>query len=105
GCPFCRREISLIKRLDSRGAIKFVNVVSEQSECPIDRAELLTKFHASEDGGPLLSGAAAFAAMWRSIPLLRPFGLLAQRGPALWLLDRLYVVFLRARPALQKLAR
>lgn len=105
GCPLCRREILLIKRLDSRAAIQFVDVAKEQDNCPIDRADLLARFHAREEGGPLLSGAAAFAAMWRSIPLLRPFGLLARRGPALWILERLYVQFLRIRPVLQKLAR
>ena len=31
----------------------------------------------------MLSGAAAFAAMWRAIPLLRPLGL-AARSPASW---------------------
>ena len=105
GCPLCRREISLIKRLDSRGEIQFVDVASEEGDCPLDRAELLARFHAREEGGPLLSGAAAFAAMWRSIPLLRPFGLIARGGPALWILERLYVLFLRVRPILQKLAR
>jgi len=95
----------LVRRLDSRGAIQFVDVASEEGECPLDRAELLARFHAREEGGALLSGAAAFAAMWRSIPLLRPFGLLARGGPALWILERLYVLFLRVRPVLQKLAR
>jgi hypothetical protein len=82
-----------------------VDVAGELGDCPIDRAELLARFHAREEGGPLLSGAAAFAAMWRSVPLLRPFGLLARGGPALWVLERLYVLFLRVRPTLQKLAR
>ena len=95
----------MIRRLDSRGAIQFVDVASELGDCPIDRAELLARFHAREEGGPLLSGAAAFAAMWRSVPLLRPFGRLARGGPALWVLERLYVLFLRVRPTLQKLAR
>ena len=105
GCPLCRREISFIRRLDSRRAIRFVDLASERSDCPLARAELLARFHAREDGGPLLSGAAAFAAMWRKIPLLRPVGLIAGWGPALWLLERLYVLFLHVRPALQKLAR
>ena len=105
GCPLCRCEISFIRRLDSRGMIRFVDVASEHGDCPPDRAELLARFHAKEDDGPLLSGAAAFAAMWRKIPLLRPAGLLARWSPVLWLFERLYVLFLRVRPALQKLAR
>jgi predicted DCC family thiol-disulfide oxidoreductase YuxK len=100
-CPLCLREIALMRRLDRRGAIRFV-AVQESRDCPLDPATLLARFHAQEPGRPLVSGAAAFAAMWRAIPLLRPFGLLAQVPPVRWLLDRLYVGFLRIRPWLQR---
>jgi len=63
---------------------------------------MLARFHARENGGPLLSGAAAFAAMWRAIPLLRPLGLLARNRTALSLLERLYLRFLHVRPAMQR---
>lgn len=102
-CPLCRREIALMRRLDWRGAIDFVDIAQASSAaCPIDRSELLSRFHASEDG-QLLSGAAAFAAMWRTIPLLRPLGLAARSPWVLAGLERLYVVFLRLRPRLQRL--
>jgi predicted DCC family thiol-disulfide oxidoreductase YuxK len=103
-CPLCIREIALIRRLDRRRAIEFVDVAGEDAACPIDRAVLLARFHALE-GGVLLSGAAAFAAMWRAVPLLRPLGLAARLPGALWLLERAYRGFLRVRPALQRLAR
>lgn len=103
-CPLCRREIALMRRLDRRGAICFVDATTEpEAACPIDRAELLARFHASEDGR-LLSGAAAFAAMWRAIPLLRPLGLAARAPLVLTVLEALYRVFLRIRPRLQRLA-
>ena len=70
--------------------------------CPINRAALLARFHASQDGR-LLSGAAAFAAMWRATPLLRPLGLAARSPWVLARLERLYVTFLRVRPRLQRL--
>ena len=71
GCPLCRREIALMQRLDRARAITFVDVdKADGGSCPIDRADLLARFHAREDG-VLLSGAAAFAAMWRAIPRLR----------------------------------
>jgi predicted DCC family thiol-disulfide oxidoreductase YuxK len=102
GCPLCRREIALMRRLDRRGRIDFVDVADPAGTCPIDRADLLARFHARE-GDVMLSGAAAFAAMWRAIPLLRPLGL-AARWPAIaWLLERAYRRFLRVRPALQRL--
>lgn len=102
-CPLCRREISAMRRLDKRGAIHFIDVhEAGDKDCPVSREALLARFHAREDG-QLLSGAAAFAAMWRAIPLLRPFGLLARWRPFLWLLEQLYLRFLKVRPRLQRL--
>ena len=102
GCPLCAREIALMRRLDRRGNIDFVDATS--GTCPLDRAAMLARLHAQEAGGPMLTGAAAFAAMWRAIPLLRPLGLLACNRHALRLLEALYAHFLRIRPRLQRLA-
>lgn len=103
-CPLCRREIALMRRLDRRGAIRFVDAASaDDAACPVDRADLLARFHAREDG-VLLSGAAAFAAMWRQIPALRPLGLAARSPVVLALMERAYRSFLRVRPRLQRLA-
>ncbi len=103
-CPLCRREIALMRRLDRRGALTFVDVAEPDAAvaCPLDAAELLSRFHVREDG-QILSGAAAFAAMWRAIPLLRAFGLMARNRYVLALLERLYVQFLKIRPRLQRL--
>ena len=104
-CPLCRAEIALIRRLDTRGAIRFVDAASSgEDTCPLDRAALLARFYASEDGR-LLSGAAAFAAMWRAIPVLRPLGLLARSPLVLRVLEAAYIRFLRCRPALQRAVR
>ena len=104
-CPLCIREISFMRRLDKRDAIDFVDV-SEGGDpsCPINQKELLARFHA-EENGEVLNGAAAFAAMWRAIPVLRPLGLIAKNRMVLAVLERLYIVFLRVRPRLQKLVR
>jgi predicted DCC family thiol-disulfide oxidoreductase YuxK len=104
GCPLCRREIALMRRLDRRHAITFVDAASDDSVCPRDRQELLERFHA-EENGRILSGAAAFAAMWRAIPMLRPLGLIARNDAIFRVLEFLYVRFLRVRPTLHRLAR
>lgn len=103
-CPLCLREIALMRRLDSRGRIEFVEARDARG-CPIDTEALLARFHAQEDDGPIVSGAAAFAAMWRVIPMLRPLGLIARWRPLLWALEKLYLVFLRFRPSLQRFVR
>jgi predicted DCC family thiol-disulfide oxidoreductase YuxK len=101
-CPLCQREIALMRRLDRRGRIDFVDVASDEAACPLDREQLLARFHACESGR-VVDGAEAFAAMWRAIPALRPLGLLARLPPVLWLLERMYRIFLRFRPAMQRL--
>jgi len=93
-----------MRSLDRGARIEFVDVAGPAAPaCPMDRAQLLARFHAREDD-QLYSGAAAFAAMWRAIPLLRPLGLIARTPPILWLLERAYGLFLRARPVLQRAA-
>lgn len=101
-CPLCLREIALMRRLDRRGAIAFVDVSTPDSVCPIDRRDLLARFHARENG-VMLSGAAAFAAMWRAIPALKPLGWAARNRVVLGALEWLYLRFLVLRPRLQKM--
>jgi predicted DCC family thiol-disulfide oxidoreductase YuxK len=103
-CPLCRREIALMRRLDRAKAIQFIDVALEGTACPVNRSELLARFHALEDGR-MLSGAAAFAAMWRAIPVLRPIGLIARDPRVLAMLRWLYGCFLQVRPRLQRLVR
>jgi predicted DCC family thiol-disulfide oxidoreductase YuxK len=104
GCPLCVREISVMRKLDKRQAISFIDVTSANSICPLSPAELLARFHAQENG-VMLSGAAAFAAMWRAIPVLRPLGLAAHNAWVLAGLERIYILFLKYRPQLQRFAR
>ena len=104
-CPLCIREIALMRRLDRAGRIEFVDVAAGSAVCPIDRDLLLARFHARERGGQILDGAAAFAAMWRAIPLLRPLGLAARNRLVLAALERLYTIFLTIRPMLQRWMR
>ncbi len=63
---------------------------------------MIARLHASENGR-LLSGASAFVAVWRAIPFLRPFGLLARVPILLALLELFYAAYLRFRPGLQRL--
>jgi len=102
-CPLCRREIALMRKLDVSGAIEFVDAAGSAT-CPLNRTEMLARSHAREGDGSLLSGAAAFAAMWRANPLLRPLGEVARNRLILSVLERLYLRFLRVRPHLQRWA-
>lgn len=103
-CPLCRREIRLMRKLDRRARVRFIDAVGAPStECPVDRRQLLGRLHALEDG-QMLTGAAAFAAIWRIIPVLRPLGLAARNPMILAALEKLYLTFLRIRPRLQRIS-
>ena len=103
-CPLCLREMALMRRLDRRGAIQFVDLTGAPLSCPRDQQTMLARLHVRE-GQTVLSGAAAFAALWRAIPLLRPLGELARLPGVLPLLELTYRAFLRIRPLLQRLLR
>lgn len=90
-----------MRRLDRDDAIAFVDIADPATPCPIDRNEALARFHVREDGR-ILSGAAAFAAMWRAIPTLRWLGLLARWRPVERVLEGAYRGFLVIRPKLQR---
>jgi predicted DCC family thiol-disulfide oxidoreductase YuxK len=104
-CPLCIREIALMQRLDRAKRLNFIDISPPNAPCPLDRQLMLARFHAQTAEGEIVSGAAAFAAMWREIPVLRPLGLIARNRAVLRLLERAYLLFLKIRPALQRLAR
>ncbi|GBR53046.1 hypothetical protein AA106555_1147 [Neokomagataea thailandica NBRC 106555] len=104
GCPLCLREIALMKRLDKRQRIRFIDLTEAGASCPLERSLMLRRLHAQK-GETLYSGAAAFAAMWREIPALRWLGLLAKNKTILGMLEYGYVKFLRIRPFLQRWLR
>ena len=99
-CPLCAREIRIMRKLDWFNKVDFVDVLST-ADCPIQREHLLERFHAQRLGGPLLSGAAAFALLWRSLPLLRPLGEIARIPIILRALEIIYLKFLKIRLKLQ----
>lgn len=103
-CPLCRREIAAMHWLDRLKALTFIDISNESATCPVDRRAALARFHAME-GERILSGAAAFAAMWRAIPALRWLGVLAQLGVVERWLERAYLGFLSVRPRLQRLLK
>ncbi|MEL6876247.1 MAG: DUF393 domain-containing protein [Pseudomonadota bacterium] len=100
-CPLCIREIRFMRRLDRDKRIEFVDISPADAICPLDRQLMLDRFHA-EENGRILSGAAAFAAMWRALPTLRPLGRIARNRMVLKILEAGYRLFLRIRPQLQR---
>ena len=103
-CPLCSREIRVMRRLDRHRRLSFLDV-TRHPVGDLDRDELLRRFHVRGSDGQTVSGAAAFAAVWRQLPALSWLGRLAMVGPVARILERAYGLFLNIRPGLQAVAR
>lgn len=105
-CPICSREISLYQRL-SDGAVDrpvFENIAADGAALPegVSREAALARLHVRLGSGEVVSGAAAFIAMWRATPRFRLIGRMASVPPAPWLLEMAYLGFLKVRPLWRK---
>lgn len=102
-CPLCRREIGLYRACRGAEAIDWVDVARvDRPAADLDRTHALARFHLRTADGRLVSGAAAFLELWRSLPGWRLAARLLALPPLPWLLERLYRLFLRIRPAIAR---
>jgi 3-demethoxyubiquinol 3-hydroxylase len=105
-CPLCRREVGVYQGLDSLEPVAWLDVSQASvSMTPEDRARYLARFHVRKRSGQLLSGAAAFVALWQTMPGWRWLGRLGALPGVTPVLELLYRGFLRLRPVLQRLVR
>ncbi|MEM7074918.1 MAG: DUF393 domain-containing protein [Pseudomonadota bacterium] len=99
-CPLCSAEIAHYARRDEAGAVHFEDISREDADPGrgLSRADALARFHARRADGTLLSGAAAFAELWRLTPGWRWLGRLARLPGLTPLMDMAYRGFLTLRP-------
>jgi predicted DCC family thiol-disulfide oxidoreductase YuxK len=99
GCPVCAREIAFYKTRPGAGALRWtdVNQPGAALGAGLTRQAALARMHVRRADGTLLSGAAAFAEIWRHMPGLRwlgrllgvpPFGLAAEAAYRIFLVLR-----------------
>ena len=105
-CPLCRREIGLYRGLQPTTPVCFTDLSDASLPLPTDatREQLLARFHVRGADGQLLSGAQAFLALWAVLPGWRWLARVGRVPGAAWLMERVYRLFLRARPMLQRWA-
>jgi predicted DCC family thiol-disulfide oxidoreductase YuxK len=108
-CPLCRREMAVyrdLQPLQQDSPVCFADVSNTAVPLPIGttREQLMARFHVQDRDGQLLSGAVAFLALWAALPGWRWLALAGRLPGAAWLMERLYRLFLRWRPMLQRWA-
>lgn len=105
-CPLCRREIGLYQAITPLEKVVWLDV-SEAGMAmdPADQARYLARFHVRQKDGSVLSGAAAFVALWLAMPGWRWLGRAGRLPGVTPLLELVYRGFLHLRPRLQRWAR
>jgi len=100
GCPLCCREVAHYRALVGAETIAWVDVASSDTATlgpGLTREAALARMHLRREDGSLLSGAAAFAALWSALRPYRWLGRLASWPPVLGCLEIGYRGFLRVR--------
>jgi predicted DCC family thiol-disulfide oxidoreductase YuxK len=105
-CPLCRAEIAHYQRQDGADALRFVDVSRTDSELPshLTRESAMARFHVETADGRLVSGARAFASVWRALPRWRWAGRLAAIPGVTPIIELAYRLFLPVRPYMSRLA-
>lgn len=106
-CPLCRREISVYQKAVPVTPIHWVDVSTEVQGLAAGRScgELMARFHVQTANGTLLSGAAAFVALWHLFPGWRWLGRFGSLPGMTAVLELSYRSFLLVRPGIQWLFR
>jgi predicted DCC family thiol-disulfide oxidoreductase YuxK len=99
GCPVCSREIAFYRSRQGAGRFEWVDVTrSDAALGPgLTPEAALARLHVRTSSGTLLSGARAFAAMWRMMPGFRWLGWLLVVPPLGTLAEWAYRGFLVGR--------
>ncbi len=99
-CPICSREIRFYRARPGADGFDWVNVAGDGSEVlgpGLSRDAALARMHVRRADGTLLTGAAAFAEMWRHMPGFRVLGAVLSIRPLLAVAELGYRVFLMVR--------
>jgi 3-demethoxyubiquinol 3-hydroxylase len=109
-CPLCRREIAVyqgLQPLDPEQTLSFSDV--SLASCPLPeggvRSDYLARFHVQCADGQVISGAAAFVALWATLPGWRYLAMAARLPGATPALELVYRTFLLVRPQMQGMAQ
>ena len=73
-CPLCRREIALLRKLDRRNRIGFVDITSEEfdaSELGISHAALMAEIHGRSADGSSIKGVEVFRQLYAAVGFSR----------------------------------
>jgi predicted DCC family thiol-disulfide oxidoreductase YuxK len=98
-CPLCSREMRMLRRLDKRGRIRFVDITApgfDPSAVGITREALMSRIHARLPDGTVVEGVEVFRRLYAAVGFPRLAAVTRWPGLA-QLLDLGYRWFARNR--------
>ncbi|MFK7859825.1 MAG: thiol-disulfide oxidoreductase DCC family protein [Granulosicoccus sp.] len=104
-CPLCSKEIDTYRKVSGAENLSWVDAAHCDADLlghDLEEEAALARMHVRDESGRLISGAAAFAAIWARLPKTRWLGRLMGTKPALWVLEPAYTLFLKVRPMWRK---
>ena len=105
-CPLCRREIAVYRSLNALQTVSWLDVSKDSNGLSqADQARYMARFHVQLEDGRIISGAAAFVALWLVMPGWRWLGRMGRLPVVSSTLELAYRAFLHLRPYLQRWAR
>ena len=104
GCPLCRAEIAYLKEKTDKNTLQFEDVSNREADLgpDLDRTSALARFHVRDSDGALVSGPPAFVKIWAHAPGFRWLTNLSKIPGMMWVLERVYRLFLVLRPFLSR---
>lgn len=105
-CPLCTAEIGHYETRKGAERLCFLNIAEPGVDAGqgLEQSDALKRFHVRMSDGTLLSGAAAFVEIWKTLPGWRWLARVARVPGVPLLLEGAYRIFLPIRPGLSWLA-
>jgi len=104
-CPLCSKEIDTYRKVSGAEELAWVDAANSDGNIlgdDLNKETALARMHVRDEQGRLISGAAAFAAIWARLPKTRWLGKLMGTKLALLILEPGYRLFLKIRPLWRK---
>ena len=101
GCPVCSREMAFYREQPGADGFDWIDATRASDAVlgeDLPRSAALARMHVRLANGRLVSGAAAFAVLWRGVPRLSWLGQLLQIPPVAACAELAYRLFLKIRP-------
>jgi predicted DCC family thiol-disulfide oxidoreductase YuxK len=100
-CPLCRREIAMLRRMDRKHAVGFIDIAEPGFEpkdhgLEVDHAALMARIHGRRANGELIEGVEVFRELYAAVGLRRLAAFSRLPGIA-WLAELGYRIFAKNR--------